>query len=817
MGLDPEKLYKSSNLEVYWKCENGHSWKQKIHTKTDKRALGCIYCDRKTPIITKEPELLKYWDREKNVGLDPHYITCASNKEVYWKCEKGHSWFDSPNDMWKGRKVHCPICEKNVISDEYNLKTEFPETASLYNTVKNKLPVEKIAPYSRSLVYWKCKKGHSWKQIVYRQVKNKGCPYCSHQKTSKKYNLFALYPKLCEEWDYERNNGIDIKKVYPKSGMKAYWKCKNGHSWQAIISDRVENNSHCPQCYKFYQSSFAEQVIYYYMKKIFKDTINRYKDEGYELDIYIPSIKIGIEYDGFFYHQKIDRKKRDKRKKAKDIFFNKKNIFVVHVIERNDNYVDYKSKNEIFCKHDHKYNFMKDVIYKILEIVNYRTGKEMSLDVDVNRDRYAIWDIFLNVKKENSIVVTHPKLVEEWDYEANGSLLPEMFTHGSMQLINWVCQKGHHFASTINCRARYKRVTRCPYCANLKVSEENSLKNKEPELAKEWDEEKNELSPDKVLYRTDKAYYWKCKKGHSWRARVLDRLNGSRCPYCYFNRIDIKKSFSSKEPELLKEWDYDKNIDINPEKIGVTYSKKIWWICKEGHGYKASVQDRVLRGVSCPKCKEILIENELNKRKSIEYIRKQWDEKQNKRNFDENNLKPYQYYFWKCEKGHTWKETWIARKKGRDCPYCNYKKICKDNCFARVYPNLKRKWNKEKNLPLTPYNIMANYSKKVWWQCSKKHEWQRTIKEQLKIGTCPYCSKHIASKEYNFAVFHPEIAKQWDTKLNNGVKVTEVLPKSNLKYYWRCSKGHSWKASPSNRGKGRGCPICYEECRRKRK
>ena len=88
VGLDPTKIYKNSNLEVYWKCENGHSWKSKIKTKSDSGALGCIYCDRKTPIITKEKELLRYWDFEKNQELDPHYMTCASNKEVYWKCKK---------------------------------------------------------------------------------------------------------------------------------------------------------------------------------------------------------------------------------------------------------------------------------------------------------------------------------------------------------------------------------------------------------------------------------------------------------------------------------------------------------------------------------------------------------------------------------------------------------------------------------------------------------------------------------------------------------------------------------------------------------
>ena len=308
VGLDPTKIYKNSNLEVYWKCENGHSWKSKIKTKSDSGALGCIYCDRKTPIITKEKELLRYWDFEKNQELDPHYMTCASNKEVYWKCKKGHSWSMPPNHMWNGRKIHCPICEKNIVSKEYNLKTEYPKVVMLYDKEKNKIPVESIAPKTKMEVYWRCKKGHSWKNKVQNQINIKGCPYCEHSKTSEEYNLFALYPDLCKEWDYEKNKDIDIKKVFPQSGKKVYWKCENGHSWKAQISTRVNNNSHCPECYKFYKSSFSEQVIYYYIKQIFKDAISRYKYKNkHEIDIFIPSINLGIEYDGCYYHRNLER------------------------------------------------------------------------------------------------------------------------------------------------------------------------------------------------------------------------------------------------------------------------------------------------------------------------------------------------------------------------------------------------------------------------------------------------------------------------------------------------------------------------------
>lgn len=625
------------------------------------------------------------------------------------------------------------------------------------------------------------------------------------KKRKKRATIFQT-KRVLKYWDYERNKGLDPKKITCGSEIKVYWKCENGHSWKAQISTRVNNNSHCPECYKFYKSSFSEQVIYYYIKQIFKDAISRYKYKNkHEIDIFIPSINLGIEYDGCYYHRNLEREI------AKNKFLESEKVHLIRVKEMKKNIEEKQKDNIIYCKYDYKYDFMKEVIAEIFQIINNKYGKKLKISVDVLRDRYKIWDIFLNVQKQNNLLTTHPKLVEEWDYEKNGILIPEMFTHGSMQLISWKCNKGHTFEATINNRAHTKKGRKCPYCANFKVNDENSLKNIAPELAKEWDYEKNEKKPEEVLYRTSKIYYWKCDKGHSWKARVSDRYRGSRCPFCYHNRITYEKSFAYKYPLLLKEWDYEKNKGINPEKIGDTYTGKVWWICNNKHSFQFSVQYRVRR--TCPKCNEDKIREELKRRTSLDFLESQWDMEKNQEKFIEKNLLPHHYYYWKCEKNHMWKETWEKRKKGRECPYCRGRKLSKDNTLAVVYPQLLIKWNKERNLPLTPYNITSKYSKNIWWKCEKNHIWKRKVKDQLKNDKCPYCTHRLPSLEYNFAVLYPEIAREWEVNMNHNLKPTQILPKSSLKYYWKCQKGHIWQATPSNRSRGRGCPICYKESR----
>ena len=55
------------------------------------------------------------------------------------------------------------------------------------------------------------------------------------------------------------------------------------------------------------KTSFNEQAIYYYVRKYFNDCINRYREKGFEIDVYIPSLKLGIEYDGYPWHNDTEK------------------------------------------------------------------------------------------------------------------------------------------------------------------------------------------------------------------------------------------------------------------------------------------------------------------------------------------------------------------------------------------------------------------------------------------------------------------------------------------------------------------------------
>ena len=59
-------------------------------------------------------------------------------------------------------------------------------------------------------------------------------------------------------------------------------------------------------------------------------------------------------------------------------------------------------------------------------------------------------------------------------------------------------------------------------------------------------------------------------------------------------------SLAEKCPELIKEWDYDKN-DKSPEEYSYGSGKKVWWKCDLGHTWLAIINDRT-NGKGCPIC-----------------------------------------------------------------------------------------------------------------------------------------------------------------------------------------------------------------------
>lgn len=339
----PSQFATGSDARVWWRCSKGHSWKATINSRVKGR--GCPYCSNKrilpgyNDLFTTNPELMDEWDYAKNT-ISPTTVGPGSQRKAWWKCKKcGNSWETLVYLRAKGSG--CPVCarEKNQSS---RLKTmalknplfqQYPYLEEEWDFEKNKnLDISLIPASSNRFAWWVCKEGHSFRtRINARTLHNVGCPYCHGQKVLTGINdLQTLNPALANEWDYEKNEPLTPSDVFSHSSKFVWWKCPTcGHSWRAKVNNRA-NGRGCPAC-NTHGTSFVEQVIFYYVKKLYDDTENRYYYKGVELDIYIPSLRIAIEYDGAYFHSISGSKERDEKK---DFFCAENDICLVRLREQ---------------------------------------------------------------------------------------------------------------------------------------------------------------------------------------------------------------------------------------------------------------------------------------------------------------------------------------------------------------------------------------------------------------------------------------------------------------------------------------------------
>ena len=135
------------------------------------------------------PQIAKEWNYKKNKNIKPNMFSKASNKKVWWICNRGHEWQSSINKRTIGRG--CPICSNKML-----------------------------------------KKGEN--DIV---------SYCEQNDTL----------DVLQDWDYKKNNelGLIIDEMFPGTIEKVWWKCHIcGYEWMSSVNNRIKKRHMCPSCRK---------------------------------------------------------------------------------------------------------------------------------------------------------------------------------------------------------------------------------------------------------------------------------------------------------------------------------------------------------------------------------------------------------------------------------------------------------------------------------------------------------------------------------------------------------------------------------------
>lgn len=137
-------------------------------------------------------------------------------------------------------------------------------------------------------------------------------------------------------------------------------------------------------------------------------------------------------------------------------------------------------------------------------------------------------------------------------------------------------------------------------CTMPKATDTYNIEILHPEIAAECHPFKNgTLTAKELTPGSGRKIWWQCRKAHEWQATVHSRTKGSGCPQCH--RETILKGKPIVSQGLLVEWHPSLNRGLNPRSLSSTYALKLWWLCRNGHEWEATLRSR-LNGRGCPEC-----------------------------------------------------------------------------------------------------------------------------------------------------------------------------------------------------------------------
>lgn len=337
------------------------------------------------------------------------------------------------------------------------------------------------------------------------------------------------------------------------------------------------------------------------------------------------------------------------------------------------------------------------------------------------------------------------ELLAQWHPQKNGGITPTDVTVGSHRKIWWRCDHGHEWEAPV-----YARVSGnggCPYCSGKRIAPGKDLESLYPDIALQWHPTRNgSSSPAQYLPGSHKSAWWRCDRGHEWKALIKSRVEGRGCPVCA-NKVVIpgQNDLAAAAPELAAQWHPEKNGSLKPDQVLFGSTRTVWWRCERGHEWQAEIQSR-FSGKGCPVCAgRVILPGENDLETEAPQIAAQWDAEKN------GALKPSQIaaysnksVWWRCRKEHSWKATVYSRTfGGSDCPYCSGKRVLPGfNDLKTLEPKVAEQWHPTRNLPLEPDMVMPGCRKKVWWKCSIGHEWKAVVYSRTgkQMCGCPECA-----------------------------------------------------------------------------
>lgn len=310
----PEETVVGSRFSALWQGACGHQWNQPVYKRVE-RGDGCPYCAKAgTKILpgfndleTKFPHIAAQWHPSKN-DRPPSTVFPAARTRYWWLGGCGHEWQSTVANRTHN-KSGCPYCAGNprVLKGFNDLATIHPHIAAQWHPTRNgdAAPSEFTSGTSK-YAWWICKSGHEWRATIGSRSSGTSCPYCAGKlPVSGVSDLASTRPDVAQEWS--ESNTLTASDVTSGSSRRVWWICPDGHEWRATVQDRTRGDGKhtgCPTCAASTYVSRAETEVAEFVRSLGADISTSYRDVPgvREVDIAVVDKRIGVEFNGLYWH-----------------------------------------------------------------------------------------------------------------------------------------------------------------------------------------------------------------------------------------------------------------------------------------------------------------------------------------------------------------------------------------------------------------------------------------------------------------------------------------------------------------------------------
>lgn len=768
--------------------------------------LPGVHPDRFKPLDVwceehRRTRILEQWDYDANGGKGPHDCVCRSGRPVHWRCpDCGFKWVEAPARRTGRSFDDCLACaDVALIPGKNDLATVRPDIAEEWHPTRNPLPASAVFPDFKQQVWWLGRCGHEWRAPIAKRVNSRDgalCPYCSGRKALKGFNDVAtLCPELAALWHPVKNRNLTPDAVSIASHREVYL-------WDGVMTRIWRQNPR-----KWLEEHGRAELL---------ASFDSLVEEARVLDAADGRVGYGIG------HGKSSVKwSRFLREAELNVSFEEWCLRFGHA--------------DLLAQWDEERNGPlkpSDVSRCDSARVWWRgeCGHSWQLSVRTRAFNDAGCPYCgrrLTLEGFNSAECLDAGILHLWHPAKNGDLRPSQVSDRTAKRIWLQCPTcGYEWRESL--RGTRKESRKCPSChggrGHYLAKGSNDLGSKRPDVARQLDPELNGgLRAEDLHAHAGAMVWWRGSCGHVWREKVIMRSMrvDDSCPYCK-NRKLLRgfNDLATTHPELVAEWDFERNGDLGPDGVKFNATKQVWWRGSCGHEWRMSPRQRAAEGLGCPYCSGHRVLAGFNDLASQHpELLAEWDWERN------GDLGPdgivsgsARRVWWRCGRGHAWQISAYNRTGGADrgCPYCGDRKVLKGyNDLRTTHPKIAREWNKERNGDLKPTDVIANSNKRVWWKCREGHEWSGLIANRARRGKadpgCPYCAGRKVLAGYNdLATTHPGIAAMWHPRMNKRLKPAGVQAISRKLVWWRGECGHVYQMAVRDRVRAKPgyCPYC---------